>query len=208
MAVEISYADFTIIALMIIFGFEGYRAGLFNGILSIGGLFFSFIMAVILLPYSARFFNFVIELPANISILMGFISIFVLVLLLYALILQWLKTLMKMEVVDWFNRLSGTLIGLYKGLITVSLLSLGFSLLPLPELVKATETRSLFMQTVKYFAPVNYNYFRKLYPYAPSFEQTLKDTFANMQKEPDEVATNLINAFGSRLLQKNVPDKR
>jgi membrane protein required for colicin V production len=208
MAVEISYADFTIIALMIIFGFEGYRAGLFTGILSIGGLFFSLIISVITLPYSARFFNYVIELSPNISILMGFISIFVLLLLLYALFLEWVRTLMKMEVVDWFNRVSGALIGLYKGLITVSLLSLGFSLLPMPELVKTTEARSIFMQPVKYFAPINYNYFRKLYPYAPSFEQTLKNTFAQMEKEPDEMAANLINAFGSRLLEKNVTNKR
>jgi len=208
MAVEISYADFSIIALLIIFGFEGYRTGLFKGILSIGGFFFALLISVITLPYSARFFNFVIELPTNISILMGFSTIFVLLLLLHALFLQWVHTIMKMEVVDWFNRLSGTLIGLYKGLLTVSLLSLGFLLLPLPELVKSAETRSLFIPSVKYFAPKNYNLFRKLNPYIPSFEQTLKNTFALMQKEPDAMAANLIKDFGVLLLEKNVTQKR
>jgi uncharacterized membrane protein required for colicin V production len=193
---------------MIIFGFEGYRAGFFKGILSIGGFFFALVFAVVVLPYSARFYNFVIELPANISIVMGFTTIFVLLLLLYALFLQWVHSIMKMEVVDWFNRISGTIIGLYKGLLTVSLLSLGFSLFPMPELVKSTEARSVFMIPVKYVAPYNYNYVRKLNPYTPSFEETLKKTFAQMEKEPDEVAGKLIEEFGKRFLEKSVTNKR
>jgi uncharacterized membrane protein required for colicin V production len=208
MAVEINYADFAIIALMIIFGFEGYRAGFFAGILSIGGFFFALIIAVLTLPYSARFFNYVIELSANISILMGFVTIFVLCLLLYALFLDWVRKIMEMKVVDWFDRISGTVIGLYKGLLAVSLLSIGFSLFPMPDLVKATEARSLFMVPVKYVAPFNYNFIRKLAPGTPSFEQTLKNTFARMEKEPDEMAANLIKEFGKRYLEKNVTDRR
>jgi uncharacterized membrane protein required for colicin V production len=208
MAVEISYADFTIIALMIIFGFEGYRTGLFNGLLSIGGFFFALIITVLVLPYSSRFFNFVIELPPNISILMGFVSIFVLLLLLYALFLEWLHKIMKMEVVDWFNRVAGTVIGLYKGLLSVSLLAIGFSLLPMKDLVKSTEAKSTFVIPVKYFAPYNYNFFRKLYPRSPSFEDALKNTFTQMQQQPDEVAQTLIDEFDKRYLQKNVTNQR
>jgi hypothetical protein len=113
-----------------------------------------------------------------------------------------------MEVVDWFNRISGTIIGLYKGLLTVSLLSLGFSLFPMPDLVKSTEARSVFMIPVKYVAPFNYNFIRKLNPYTPSFEETLKKTFAQMEKEPDEVAVKLIEEFGKRFLEKSVTNKR
>jgi uncharacterized membrane protein required for colicin V production len=208
MAVEISYADFTIIALMIIFGFEGYRTGLFNGLLSIGGIFFALIITILMLPYSSRFFNYVIELPPNISILMGFISIFVLLLLLYELFLEWVHKIMKMEVVDWFNRISGTLLGLYKGLLSVSLLAIGFSLMPMKELVKSTEANSTFVIPVKYFTPFNYNFFRKLFPRSPSFEDALKNTFAQMQQPPDEMAQALIDEFNKRYLQKNVTTKR
>jgi uncharacterized membrane protein required for colicin V production len=208
MAVNVSYADFTIITLVIIFGFEGYRAGFFKGVLSSNGLIFALVISVVTVPYSARFYNFVIELSPNISILMGFTTIYVLLLLLYALFLQWVHTLMKMEVVDWFNRVAGTLIGLYKGLLSVSLLSIGFSLLPAPDAVKSIEAQSTFMQPVKYFAPKNYNLFRKLNPYIPSFEQTLKNTFAQMEKEPDEMAATLINDFGSQALENTVTKKR
>jgi uncharacterized membrane protein required for colicin V production len=207
MAVEISYADFSIIAVMIIFGFEGYRTGLFNGILSIGGLNISLIIAVLLLPFAATFYNYVIELPPNISVVMGFVTIFVAILLLYAFFAEWLRKLIKMEVVDWFNRISGTIIGLYKGLITASLLSLGFSLLPPAAMVKSTENNSVFMRPVKYVAPYSYNHFRKLYLYAPSFEATLQNSYTRMQKEPDEMAKVLIGEFRDRLLQKNVEKK-
>jgi len=207
MDVTISYADFSIIAVMIIFGFEGYRTGLFNGILSIGGLNLSLIIAVVILPLAANFFNYVIELPPNISVVMGFVTIFVAGLLLYAFFAEWLRKLIKMEVVDWFNRISGTIIGLYKGLIAASLLVLGFSLLPPAAMVKSTEDNSVFMRPVKYVAPFSYNYFRKLYINAPSFEATLQNSYARMKKEPDEMAQVLIDEFHTRLLQKNVDKK-
>ncbi|MDZ7289202.1 MAG: CvpA family protein [candidate division KSB1 bacterium] len=207
MAVQISYADFTIIALLLIFGFEGYRSGFFNGILSIGGIFISLAISLAALPYSARFFNFVIELPPNLSILMGFVTIFVICLLLYALFLQWLHTIMKMEVVDWFNRISGTLLGLYKGLLTVSLLALGFSLLPMRELVRTTAEGSLFFERVKYITPLNYNYFRKLVPLTPTFEDSMENTVA-MLGQSDEMAASLMESFKSKKLEKSVTTRR
>jgi uncharacterized membrane protein required for colicin V production len=138
---------------------------------------------------------------------MGFATIYVISLLLYALFLQWLHTIMKMEVVDWFNRISGTLLGIYKGLLIASLLALGFSLLPMPDMVRSTEERSLFLRPVKYFMPINYNYFKRLVPGIPSFEETLKATFDQLG-EVDEMAANLMEAFGSQKLEQSVTTKR
>ncbi len=208
MNVEISYADFTIIALTVIFGFEGYRAGFFKGLLSVGGFFISLTVSLAALPFAARFFNFVIELPPNISILMGFVSIFVISMLLYVLFLEWVNKIMQMKVEERFDRIMGTMIGLYKGVLASSLLVLGFTLLPIPEVVNRTEQNSLFLQPVKYFAPANYNYFRKLVPRTPSFEETLNNTFAVMGGEPDAMTAGLIEAFRSRMLEKSVTTKQ
>jgi len=202
MAVEISYADFSIIAVMIIFGFEGYRAGLFNGILSVGGLNIAIILAVVILPFAANFFNYVIELSPNISVVMGFVTIFVSCLLLYAFFVEWLRKMIKMEVVDWFNRVAGTIIGLYKGLITASLLSLGFSILPPAAMVKSTETNSVFMRPVKFVAPFSYNSFRKFYLEAPSFDETLEKSYTRMQKTPEEMVKILIAELRSVFPEK------
>jgi uncharacterized membrane protein required for colicin V production len=207
-SVEISYADFSIIVLTVIFGYEGYRSGFFKGILSLGGFFISLTVSLAALPYAARFFNYVIELPPNISILMGFLSIFVINMLLYALFLEWVNKIMEMKVnEEWFDRIAGTLLGLYKGVLAVSLLALGFTILPLPELVQRTEQRSLFLQPVKYFTPVNYNYFKRLVPRTPSFEETIKSTFAVMGGEPDPMAAGLMESFRSRQLEKSVTTK-
>lgn len=176
MAVEISYADFTIILLIVLIGFDGYRAGFFHEILTIGGFFFSLLITLISLPPAARFFYDVIQLQTNMSILMGFSSIFFLILLLYSFFLQWLNSVMKMEVVDWFNKLSGALLGIYKGTLIASLLALGFSLLPLSELVRDIEQNSFFVQAIKKFLPANYDYFSRIIPGTPSFEQALKAT--------------------------------
>lgn len=207
MAVEISYADFSIIALTVIFGYEGYRSGFFKGILSVGGLFIALTISLIALPYAARFFNYVIELPPNISILMGFVSIFVINMLLYALFLEWVHKIMQMKVEDWFDRIAGTVLGLYKGVLAVSLLAIGFTLLPLQDTVRNTEQRSLFLRPVKCFTPVNYNYFKKLVPNTPSFEDTIKNTFTVMGGEPDDMAAGLMESFKSRKLEKSVTTK-
>lgn len=208
MNVEISYADFSIIVLTVIFGYEGYRAGLFKGLLSVGGFFISLTVTLAALPYAARFFNYVIELPPNISILIGFLSIFVISMLLYTLFLEWIHKIMQMKVEDWFDRIMGTLLGLYKGVLAASLLALGFTLLPMPEVVSRTEQHSLFLQPVKYFAPRNYNYFKKLVPRTPSFEETLKITFEVMGGEPDAMTAGLMESFKSKMLEKSVTTKQ
>ena len=190
-AVQINYVDFFIILLTIILGYEGYRSGFFRGILSIGGIFISLIITLIALPHSARFYYAVIELSPNISIVMGFVTIIVICLLLHSLFLQWLHTIMKMEVVDWFNRISGTLLGLFKGLLILSLLALGFSCLPLPEQIKYAEESSTFFQPVKCFMPANYNFFHKLVPRTPSFEEALAKTLATLGVPEETLAATM-----------------
>ncbi|MDZ7344727.1 MAG: CvpA family protein [candidate division KSB1 bacterium] len=174
MAVEISYADFTITLLIVLIGFDGYRSGFFHEITTLGGFFFSLLITLISLPQASRFFYEVVQLQTNMSILMGFSSIFFIMLLLYTFFLQWLNSVMKMEVVDWFNKLSGAMLGIYKGTLIASLLALGFSLLPLSDLVQEIEQSSLFVQGIKKFLPANYDYFSRIIPGAPSFEQALK----------------------------------
>jgi hypothetical protein len=130
------------------------------------------------------------------SILIGFSSIFFIILLLYTFFLQWLNTVMKMHVVDWFDKLSGALLGIYKGTLIASLLALGFSLLPLAELVRDIEQSSFFVQAIKKFLPANYNYFSRIIPGAPSFDQILKAT-QNMVGPISFLATTPANPSGS-----------
>jgi hypothetical protein len=78
----------------------------------------------------------------------------------------------------------------------------------MPDLVSQTEQKSLFLGSVKYFAPANYNYFKKLVPRTPSFEETLKATFDVMGGEPDAMTASLMESFKSRMLQKSVTTKQ
>lgn len=200
MDVNISYADFTIIAVILIFGFKDYRTGLLNGILSIIGLNLSLILAVVILPLAANFFNYTFEPRPNISIVMGFLTIFVACLLIFIFVAKWFRKLIKIEVVDWFNRMSGAFIGLNKGLMAASLLALCYTLLSPSAVVQNTEKNSIFMRPVKFIAPLSYNAFRKSYLNLPSLEATLQNAYTRMQKEPDEMAKALMSEFNDRLL--------
>jgi hypothetical protein len=52
------------------------------------------------------------------------------------------------------------------------------------------------------------NYFKKLVPRTPSFEETLKTTFAVMGGEPDAMTAGLMEAFKNRMLEKSVTTKQ
>ena len=173
MSFVFTFADFTIVVLCILFGYLGYRSGFYNSLLSLLGFHFAFGWSLLLMSYAAGFFGFVLELPPDMSLLFGLSFIFGLLTLLWVFIAQWFHNLVKMEVVEWFNRTAGTLLGAYRGFLLVSMMALGFSILPLTATVSYTETYSMLFRRTRCFLPLHYNYVRRLIPLTPSFEQNV-----------------------------------
>ena len=194
LSLVINLIDFVVILLWAMFGYLGYRWGLYSGLLNLFGLFFSLAWSLILLPFFAKLFSYVLELPASMSVLLGFTVIFAVVMLLYLFFSQWIQTIIRMEVRDWFNRSSGTLLGLYRGVLLVSLLAIGFTLLPLPKLVDNVESRSPIFRFVKRVTPLNYNYIRMLIPGLISFNDSLAAARKSMGKS-DVMLDQLLAEF-------------
>ncbi len=173
MSLVISFTDVIIITLCSLFGYLGYRAGFYDSVLALTGFYLSFTLSLLLMRYTAGFFSFVLELPPEMSVLFGFSFVFGLLMLGHVFFQKWMHDMIKMQVETWFDQISGALLGFYRGFLIVSLLVLGFSCLPLPQTIAYTESRSPFVRRVKCFLPLNYNYFRKLIPFLPGFEQNL-----------------------------------
>ncbi|MGH7493925.1 MAG: CvpA family protein [bacterium] len=187
MSLVITFADFTIVAMCILFGYLGYRMGFYDSLLALIGFHFALGLSLPLMRYTVSFFSFVLELPPDMSLLLGLSFLFGLFTLLWVFFSQWIHSLVKMQVVEWFNRGAGILLGSYRGFLIVSLMALGFSILPLTQAVTYTETYSTLFRRIRCFLPMKYNYVRRLVPRTPSFEQTLIGTLRGTGAPEDRI---------------------
>ncbi len=173
MSLVITFADVTIITFIFLFSYVGYRSGFYDSLLRLMGFHFALGLMLLLMRYTVGFFGFVLQLPPDMSLLFGAAFLFGLLTLLWVFFAQWIHNLIKMQVVEWFDRIAGALLGAYRGFLLVSLLALGFSILPLTQTVTYTETYSLLYRQVRCFLPLQYNYVRRLIPVTPTFEQNI-----------------------------------
>lgn len=180
MLVIISHIDFFILLLLAVFGYVGYRSGFYNSLLGLSGFYIGVIISFLALPLAAKFFYFVLQLPPNMSIILGFSFVFALVMLLHVFFMQYIHKVIKMEVEDKFNRLSGIVIGLYKGSLIVSLLALGFCMLPMQTMVNNIESKSIFLPRIKRVLPANYDYVRRFVPGLRSYQDSLEVTYKRL----------------------------
>lgn len=202
MTISITPTDVVIVMLVALSGYAGYRNGFYDGLLRISGFFGAVTISLVLLRYVARFFNFVLELPPNMSVLLGFSFIFGLLMLLQVFFMHWMHTIIKMEVVQWFDVTFGTILGAYKGLLVASLLALGFSLLPLkPSTIQRMESESMFLTQTRFLLPQNFNYVSLLIPVLPSFENSLNLALSGLTGIDDRSQV-LLREFQFRRLQR------
>lgn len=192
MQIIINFADFFILGVLAYFTWRGCKSGLYESLLDLFGFFFCLTLTLIALPYFAKFFSYVVQLPPNMSVLLGFVFVFALLTLAYLFFVKWIKTMIEMKVNEKFNRVTGTGLGLYRGVLMASLLMLGFALLPIPHVVQGTQARSLLMARTKIILPLNYDYVRKLIPGPPGFRQALHAAYKRIG-ELDPISARLLD---------------
>lgn len=191
MTISFGPTDIVIVALVALSGYAGYRAGFYDSLLRLSGFYLAVTLSLILLQYLARFFNYVMQLPPNMSLLLGFSFIFGLLMLLQVFFMHWMHQVIKMEVVHWFNVTFGTILGAFKGLLAASLVTLGFSLLPLTREIQKTETSSMFFRPMRCILSQNFSLIGKIVPMIPNFESTLTFTMTRLAGSDDRTAALL-----------------
>lgn len=191
MTISFGPTDVVIVALVAISGYAGYRAGFYDSLLRLSGFYLAVTLSLILLQYLARFFNYVMQLPPNMSLLLGFSFIFGLLMLLQVFFMHWMHQVIKMEVVHWFNVTFGTILGAFKGLLAASLVTLGFSLLPLTREIQKTEASSMFFRPTRCILSQNFSLIGKIMPVIPNFESTLTFTMTRLAGSDDRTAALL-----------------
>jgi uncharacterized membrane protein required for colicin V production len=172
MSVALTSADVAIVLIISLFGYLGYQRGFYNSLLAYMGFHFALGWSLLFMRYTAGFFSYVLELPPNMCLLLGMSFLYGFFTLMWVFFSQWVHTLIKMQVVEWFNRFAGAALGVFRGYLLMSLTALGLTLIPTSQVAYA-ESHSLLYNRVKCYLPWHYNYVRKLTPIVPSFEENI-----------------------------------
>lgn len=201
MQIIINFADFIIVGVFAYFIWRGYKGGFYDSLLEVIGFYVCLTITLIALRYVAGFFSVVLELPPNMSVLLGFAFVFAGLALAYLYFVKWIHQMIEMKVHERFNRITGSLLGAYRGLLIASLLVLGFLLLPIPHLVHSTQARSFFIPRIKRVLPLNYDYVRKLIPGPPGFREALLAAYLRIG-DIDDISERFLDELPGKPLQK------
>jgi uncharacterized membrane protein required for colicin V production len=162
--------DFIIIGALVLFGFFGYRHGFFKKVFGLVSFILGLVLATKCMGPCGALLERWLDLSPEISFVVGFFSVFLLVILLQKVLY---RLLVKKEgSVDLVNRLAGMLIGLAEGLIGISLVLLMVSVFGAPS-EKTKRDSSLYKPALN-FAPRLFDFALEMIPTSKKFYDILK----------------------------------
>jgi len=174
---------FDIVALVVIgfFAFNGLRKGLITELFKIIGVVAGLILGLQTIPSSSGLIHQIYPIGANGEKALGFILVFIGVMLLSFIIASFVKKIMKLVLLGWLDHSGGTLLGGIKGALIISSLMPLLAIMPdsVPH-VKEIRRQSLAYHYLNGFAPQVYNVLGRIFPGSKSFAAKLKESFPSM----------------------------
>lgn len=163
--------DLLILGGLLLFGFIGYRYGLFKKIFALLGLILGLILATkCMIPCGrllVRWFGFSVEVAYVVAFFWVLLLIILLQNVLYRLIVK------KTSSLNLVNRVAGAFLGGVEGMIGISLLLLMLSVFEVPT--DNTKRASYFYKPVLNFAPTLFDLITPIIPQSESFYEILKE---------------------------------
>lgn len=164
------------------FAFNGLRKGLISELFKILGVIAGLIIGLQTISISAAFVHQFISIGTNGEKALGFILVFIGIMLISLIVAHFVKNIFKWVMLGWLDRSGGTLLGGVKGALIISSVIPLLSILPdsIPQ-VKEIRRNSLAYQYLNGFAPKVYNTVGTLIPGSKSFAAKLKESFPSMK---------------------------
>jgi len=116
--------DFVILIILGIFVFNGVRKGFLREVAGLVGIVIAFILAVRFMDDLSVIFTYFLGLSPRIAVVVTAIVIFILVVVAFVLMAKVVRKLMELATLGWIDRLMGAMLGLLKGVIIVSIVTL------------------------------------------------------------------------------------
>jgi len=191
----VNILDWVIVVSIAIFVFNGFRRGFLREVAGLLGIIIALLLAIRLLNDLSVIVAHYLGLSPQIAVVVTAILIFIGVLLFFILLAKLLRKLLDLANLGWIDRLLGSLLGLVKGAIILSILVLIISIMPLGATFTQQQNESVFFQPVRQVVPMVFNAIIRILPAASDFysemQQSLRDRSGNISQD----ATAWLNSF-------------
>ena len=178
-----NYLDYTILTLVAIFTVKGLFKGFIHEVFGLVGLVLSLILATKLMGKVSDWIAQFADIPPTLNTALGFIIVFVAVMLCCQFIIHFTQKVVKWVLLGWVDKLAGAVSGFLKGAIIASLMLLIITAMPLVEsLIPGKDESKLFEPTQK-FAPAVFDLAVVVFPDSKSFYEEVKDSISGFSTE-------------------------
>ena len=177
----ISYIDLAIVIILLIFLYKGFARGFTEEFMRIVGTLISLIVAIKLMSNLTRILTDNTNTPPIIATIISFTIIFVLTVFLFRFITDKLKKAISFSVVlGGADKIVGGAIGLLKGAIIVSLVTILLSIFSFSDSINRHITGSLLFDPMRRIAPLVFDTIKVFAPDPKPFITEFKENFSGI----------------------------
>jgi len=175
--------DVFILIILALFIIKGLFRGLIIEVFTLAGLLIGYVVALKGFGLVTAIIDSMVELPALLVTTLGFLIIFIGILVIFRVAAGLVKKFAKWTLLGWVDHLCGGVFGMLKGALIASLLALLFSLIPMSEDMQKTQDDSLLFKPIRGVAPAIFNFVQMTFPKTKDFYEELKEGFSKSSKE-------------------------
>lgn len=185
------WIDIIAIITALFFIYKSYHEGLLTSLFRLAGLVLGIIIAANMGHLSSSFFQEQFNWAVNVADIVGYIAIFILIILLAQVLGYFLRTLINAVHLGWIDQLGGILLGVLKAAIVISLLLWLIFAIPAQDLQDDIKQNSTSYRILGNFAPSLYE--SLVQPYLN--ESNLKNQFDTILTDPSIDSLSSISKF-------------
>ncbi len=167
---------FDLIVLIVVgyFVFTGLRHGLVEELFKLVGIIAAIVLAIKFMTPGAQLLASIFNANADKLGFISFIVIFILVLLAFRFAAKVVKSILKLAMLGWLDKLGGGAFGAAKGALLLSALIWLLLFLPIDSYTNNLRDNSLTFRPLENFAPQVYNGLLKVIPNSIPFQEKIQ----------------------------------
>lgn len=186
-----NWFDIILLSILAFFIIKGLIRGIILETFTLIGFFAAYVIAIREMEWAAAFFARLIDMPAFVATTLGFLIIFIVVVVLFRVTAFLLHKIFKRTPVAALDRGGGVFVGLIKGLLAASMVAYLMDIIP-PETGEIMKTRekSWLIKPAKTVAPFLFDLIKDALPHTKRFSDEYQEA---MTKAMNEAKQNLVD---------------
>jgi len=168
-----NYVDVFIIVVVGFFTVKGLFRGLVKEVGGIVGLLVAFLIASTQIGKGSRFIQSAFKISPGVSHILGFIAIFIAVLVLVRLLEGFLLKLFKVTSMLWLDKLGGGVLGFLFGYLIIAVFIVLLMFVPFSDSLKREQNDSILYPYAEYFSRYLYKVVLKINPGADKIKSII-----------------------------------